>query len=457
MRFFEDFLPRHLMLLYEINRRFLRQVLNRFPNDTDRVRRMSLIAEGPERMARMAHLALIGSHRVNGVSRLHTDLLRTRLFRDFQEFCPDRFLSITNGITQRRWLLKSNPGLARLVTEHIGDGWIRNLEEIRQLAPLAEDGEFRNRLRTIKRENKVRLAELIEREQGVRVDPDSLFDTQAKRLHEYKRQVLNILHVLHRYGQLKDNPRLDLLPRTVLFAAKAAPGYAMAKLIIKLINDVAGVINHDPDVNQKLKVVFLPDYRVSMAERIVPATDLSEQISTAGTEASGTGNMKFALNGALTIGTLDGANIEIRDAVGADNFFLFGKTAEDLEPLRRSGAYNPRAFYESDPDLRRVLDFLEGSFLDVEQPDLFLPLRRSLLDHGDPYFLLADFRAYIAAQEEVDRVYRDPDRWTQMCALNIAGMGPFSSDRAIRDYVREVWGIQPCPVELPRPSGSKAN
>jgi len=303
----------------------------------------------------------------------------------------------------------------------------------------------------------VRLAELIEREQGVRVDPDSLFDTQAKRLHEYKRQVLNILHVLHRYGQLKDNPGLDLLPRTFLFAAKAAPGYAMAKLIIKLINDVAGVINHDPDVNQKLKVVFLPDYRVSMAERIIPATDLSEQISTAGTEASGTGNMKFALNGALTIGTLDGANIEIRDAVGAENFFLFGKTAEELEQLRRSGTYNPREFYESDPDLRRVLDFLQGSFLDVEQPDLFLPLLRSLLDQGDPYFLLADFRAYIAAQEEVDRIYRDPDRWTQMCALNIAGMGPFSSDRAIQDYVREVWGIQPCPVEMPRPSASKAN
>ncbi len=449
LRFFEELLPRHLMLLYEINRRFLRQVMNRFPNDGDRVGRMSLIREGAEKQVRMAHLALIGSHKINGVSQLHTELLKTRLFRDFHDLWPDRFLNITNGITPRRWLLKSNPGLAQLITERLGDGWAKDLEQLRRLEPLADDEAFKARLREIKHENKLHLADLIEHSQGLRVDPESLFDTQAKRLHEYKRQVLNVLHILHRYSRLKDNPQLDLVPRTFIFGAKAAPGYAMAKLIIKLINDVAGVVNDDPDVNQKLKVVFLPDYRVSLAERIIPATDLSEQISAAGTEASGTGNMKFALNGALTIGTLDGANVEIRDAVGADNFFLFGKTIAELEALRQAGAYHPQDYYHADPGLRRVLDYLEGGFLDIEQPGLFRPIREALLERGDPYFHLADFHAYIACQEEVDRTYRDPDRWARMCIKNIACMGRFSSDRAIAEYARQVWNLEPCPIEMP--------
>ena len=449
VRLFEQLLPRHLMIIYEINRRFLRQVLNRFPNDHDRVVRMSLIKEGHEKQVRMAYLSLVGSHSVNGVAALHSELLKQRLFKDFYEMWPDRFNNKTNGITQRRWLLKCNPGLSDLITERIGDGWITDLEQLGGLVQYADDPEFQRGVMGVKRANKEELAQIIEQEVGLRVDPDTLFDTQIKRLHEYKRQTLNVMHILHRYTELKMHPDRDYAPRTFIFAAKAAPGYAMAKLIIKLINDVAGVIDEDPDVRDKLRVVFLPDYRVSMAERIIPATDLSEQISTAGTEASGTGNMKFALNGALTIGTLDGANVEIREEVGAENFFLFGKTVEEVEALRRDGAYNPWQYYYDDLAIKRVMDHFNSEFLNLEQPNLFRPLWDAILERGDHYCHLADFRPYIEAQEKVDTAYRDPTRWARMCILNIANSSKFSSDRTIRQYADEIWSIRPCPIAPP--------
>jgi starch phosphorylase len=448
VRFFEQFLPRHLSIVYEINRRFLRQVRNKFPDDPERVARMSLIEEGAEKQVRMAHLSVVGSHVVNGVSEVHSELVRRQLFPDFHALWPDRFTGITNGITQRRWLLKANPDLAALITDHIGDGWVTNLHRLRDLLPLAEDEEFKEGLRRVKRENKVRLAEFIQRAVRVEVDPDSLFDAQAKRLHEYKRQLLNVMHIYDRYHRLKENPDLDVVPRTFLFAAKAAPGYQMAKLIIKLIHDFADIINSDPEVNGKLRIVFLPDYRVSLAERIIPATDLSEQISVAGTEASGTGNMKFALNGALTIGTLDGANIEIRDQVGPDNFFLFGHTIEEIEALRRPGTYDPWHYYQTRPEVRRILDALGGDFFNLEEPGLYGPIRRRVLEEGDPYFHLADFDSYLQRQQEVDQAYRDPDRWARMVVANIASMGFFSSDRAVAEYARDVWDCRPCPVEL---------
>jgi starch phosphorylase len=446
---FERFLPRHLMIIYEINRRFLRQVLTKFPNDHDRVVRMSLIQEGQEKQVRMAYLSVAGSHSTNGVAALHSELLKQSLFKDFYELWPEKFNNKTNGITQRRWLLKCNQGLSRLITEKIGDGWITDLPQLASLAASADDPEFQKQVMEVKHANKVALADLIWEQNQVRVDPHSLFDTQVKRLHEYKRQVLNVMHILHRFAELKAHPERDYLPRTFIFAAKAAPGYAMAKLIIKLINDVAGVVNDDPDIGDRLKVVFLADYRVSLAERIIPATDLSEQISTAGTEASGTGNMKFALNGAPTIGTLDGANVEIREEVGAENFFLFGKTVEEIQAIRSEGSYNPWQHYYDDLPTKRVLDFLHSDFLNLEQPDLYRPLWDSLLEHGDHYFHLADFKSYIEAQEQVDAAYRDPARWARMCILNIAHSGKFTSDRTIGQYAEEIWGIEPCAIADP--------
>ncbi len=447
-RMFAEILPRHLSILYEINRRFLRRVMNRFPDDHDRLRRMSLIAEGPERRVRMAHLAVVGSHCVNGVSALHTELLRRHVLKDFHDLEPDLFRNVTNGITPRRWLLKSNPGLAALITERIGDGWVKDLDRLRELEPHAADPEFLRALGRVKRANKERLAQWIRDTQGVVVDPDSLFDAQIKRLHEYKRQLLNVLHVAVRYFRLKEQPGVDVVPRTVLFAGKAAPGYTTAKLIIKLINDLAAIVNRDPDVNDRLRVVFLPDYRVSLAERVIPASDLSEQISTAGTEASGTGNMKFMLNGALTIGTLDGANIEIREAVGPENFFHFGHSIEGIQALQASGEYDPWKMYHENQELRRVLDALRGDFFDLERPGLFAPLWDALLTWGDRYFHLADFADYAACQQRVDETYRQPSRWQRMCAMNIARSGRFSSDRAVLEYAREVWGIRPCPVQM---------
>lgn len=449
VRLFEELLPRHLMIIYEINRRFLREVMNKYPNDSERVARMSLIEETPVRQVRMAYLAVVGSHSVNGVATLHSDLLKRTLFRDFCELWPHKFRSVTNGITQRRWLLQCNPGLARIITDRIGEGWITDLQQLNQLTLFSADHELLSALRRVKRDNKLRLVQYIMNANRIVVDPDSLFDVHIKRLHEYKRQVLNIMHIIHRYCMIKDAPALDILPRTFIFAAKAAPGYKMAKLIIKLINDVAEVINRDPDVHDRMKIVFLSDYRVSLAEKIIPASDLSEQISTAGTEASGTGNMKFALNGALTIGTLDGANIEIREAVGAENFFLFGKTVEEIAALRASGAYNPVKYYEDVPEIRRVLDLLHSPFFNLEQPQIFHPIWDALLTGGDRYFHLADFQSYLACQEQADAAYRDRERWARMCLMNIANMGRFSSDRAIREYAGDIWHLDPCHVDLP--------
>ena len=438
----ERLLPRHMAIIYEINRRFLADVAQRHPGDTERLRRMSLIAEGAEKRVRMAHLAIVGSHSVNGVAALHTHILKTRLFSDFDRFFPGRFRNVTNGITQRRWLLQANPGLAALITATIGPGWIRDLYQLKRLEPYAEDPRFRAAWREKKTQNKRRLAAYIQQKTGTVVDAETLFDVQVKRIHEYKRQILNVLHAVTRYNRIKDDPSQPCVPRTIIFGGKAAPAYFMAKLTIKLINAVAARVNADPDMRGKLSVVFLPNYCVSQAERVMPAADLSEQISTAGLEASGTGNMKFALNGALTIGTLDGANIEIREEVGAENFFLFGLTSEAIEAERVEG-YAPRRCYDNDSELRHVLDMIGDGVFSPEQPELFRPVCHALLEHGDPYFVLADYRAYITAQEEVDRLFLDREEWTRRSILNVARMGKFSSDRAILEYARNIWDIAP--------------
>ena len=447
VRLFETILPRHLQIIYEINRRFLREIATRWPGDNDRIRRMSLIQEEPNREVRMAYLAVVGSHSVNGVAALHSELLTTTLFRDFYEMWPEKFNNKTNGITPRRWLLKANPGLSKLVTEAIGDKWVTNLDELKKLERCAGDVRFLSRLMEVKRANKARLAELIQKELGVEVNPDSLFDVQIKRLHEYKRQLLNVLNIIHQYFRLKENPAADFVPRTWIFAAKAAPGYFLAKLIIKLINDVGAVINNDPAMKGRMNVVFLPDYRVSLAERIIPAADLSEQISTAGTEASGTGNMKFQLNGALTLGTLDGANVEIRQEVGEENFFLFGKTVEEVAATQRAG-YNPWDEYRANADLRRVLDAIRDNFFNLDQPGLYQPIVDTLLTHGDKYLVLSDFAAYVEGQERVSAAYLDKEGWARKCLMNIANSGKFSTDRTIREYAEEIWGIQACPIHL---------
>ena len=444
---FGKLLPRHLAIILEINRRFLRQVMNRFPYDEQRISRMSLVDEGDGQLSskriRMAYLAVVGSHSVNGVAALHTQLLQQDLLHDFHEMWPERFNNKTNGVTPRRWLLGANPLLSEAITARIGDGWTVDLDELRKLEPLADDETFRAAFRDIKQRNKEQLAAYIEREQGITVDRNSIFDVQVKRLHEYKRQLLNLLHVVALYLRIKNQPDLPMVPRTCIFGGKAAPAYAVAKLIIKLINSVAAVVNVDPQVKDKLKVVFLANYRVSLAERIFPGSDLSEQISTAGKEASGTGNMKFALNGALTIGTLDGANIEIRDEVGHENFFLFGLTAQAVQDLLRRG-YRPRDFYEQNAELRAVLDLVSGGFFEPEHPELFRPLVQSLLDH-DPYLLLADFASYAECQQRVEQAFLDKERWTKMAILNVARMGKFSSDRTIREYAEQIWKAQSVP------------
>jgi len=444
---FEKMLPRHLAIIYEINRRFLRQVLNKYPTDNQRLARMSLIEEGAEKRIRMAYLSIVGSHKVNGVAALHSELLKETLFRDFYQMCPEKFINITNGITQRRWLLKSNPGLAELITSGIGDSWVTDLNQLKQLTKYASDKGFCRKLRHVKYDNKLRLVEEIRRSNNITIDANSLFDVQVKRLHEYKRQLLNIMHILHRFCQLKDNPKLKMQPRTFIFAAKAAPGYHIAKLIIKLVNDVGSIINSDSEVNDRLRIVFLSDYRVSLAEKIIPASDLSEQISTAGKEASGTGNMKFALNGALTIGTLDGANVEIREQVAAENFFLFGHTVEELAELKQRG-YNSWDYYNSHGDIKRIMDLFKSSFFNLEQPELYQPIWDALLTYGDTFFHLADFHQYIECQNRVDAVYADPQAWDRMCVLNIANMGHFSSDRTIQEYATKIWNLKPCTIPM---------
>jgi starch phosphorylase len=443
---FGRLLPRHLQIIYEINARFLRDVAIRYPLDTDRLRRMSIIQEDGQKYVRMANLAIVGSASVNGVAELHTRLLKEQVLRDFAEFWPTRFNNKTNGITPRRWLLKANPLLAQLITESIGDGWITNLEQLRKLESFLDDASFRERFRAAKQQNKTALAQHIGRQLGISVSPESLFDVQVKRLHEYKRQLLLLLYTIVLYNRLKRNPALDVAPRTFIFAAKAAPGYAMAKLIIKLIHQVAEVINRDVEIGDKMKVVFLPNYRVSLAERIIPAADLSEQISLAGTEASGTGNMKLQLNGALTIGTLDGANVEILEEVGEDNIFIFGMTAEEVE--QRRVTYNPWDIYHSDEEIRQAMDLIQRNFFCMFEPGIFKPVVQSLLDWGDHYMLLADLRDYIETQAKVDDAYKDREGWTRKAILNVARAGKFSSDRAIREYMSEIWHAEPCKIEV---------
>ena len=440
----EWLLPRHLQIIYEINARFLRDVACRYPFDGDRLRRMSVIEEGEPKHVRMAHLAIVGSSSVNGVSQLHTDLLRTKVLRDFAECWPKKFNNKTNGITPRRWLLKANPPLARLITATIGDRWITDLEELRDLEKFADDAAFRESFRAAKQQNKQALARLIESTLGIGVSPESLFDVQVKRMHEYKRQLLLVLFIIILYNRLKSDRALNVVPRTFIIGGKAAPGYAMAKLIIKLVHQVAEVVNRDAQVNEKLKVVFLPNYRVSLAEKIIPAANLSEQISLAGTEASGTGNMKFQLNGAVTIGTLDGANVEISEEVGKENIFIFGLTAQEVE--ERRPFYNPWNLYHGDEEIRRAVQLIERDFFSMMEPGIFRPVTWSLLEGGDYYMLLADLRDYIETQERVDAAYKDPGGWDRKAIINVARAGKFSSDRTIQEYASQIWHLQPCAV-----------
>ena len=441
VRLFRQLLPRLLEIIFDINAAFLKEVEARWPGDAERVARMSLIKEGWEQQVRMAYLAIVGSFSVNGVAALHSDLLVQGMFRDFHELWPEKFNNKTNGITPRRWLEGCNPELSRLITETIGKGWTRDLAQLAQLAPHADDAAFRTRWRAIKQANKQRLADYAKAELGIELNTSSLFDTQVKRLHEYKRQLLNVLHVIHLYDRIRRGDVAEWTPRVVIFGGKAAPGYQMAKRIIKLINSVAAVVNHDPQVGDRLKVVFLPNYRVTAMEVICPGTDLSEQISTAGKEASGTGNMKFMLNGALTIGTLDGANIEIREEVGADNFFLFGLTAEEVEQTRPH--YNPEAIIQADENLRRVMELLESGHFNGGEPGIFDPIVESIRGAWDPWMTAADFPAYVEAQRQAAAAYRDEEHWTRMSILNTAAAGKFSSDRTIQEYNRDIWKLQP--------------
>ena len=441
---FGKVLPRHLEIVYEINRRFLEEVRGRFPGDEARAQRMSIIADEGERRVRMAHLATVGGRAVNGVAALHSALLKSTVLRDFHEMWPEKFKNVTNGVTPRRFMVAANPGLSTLLDEVLGPGWPGNLERLSELEPLADDPAFRERWMRIKDANRRALAREIEQRTGIAVDPSALMDVQVKRIHEYKRQHLNVLHVVALYRRLKSDPKLDLPPRTILFAGKAAPGYVMAKRIIRLIHRVGEVVNADPQTRDRLRVAFLPDYNVKHSMCIFPGADLSEQISTAGKEASGTGNMKFAQNGALTIGTLDGANVEIRECVGADNFFLFGMTVEDVLRLQAAG-YRPAAFVERDQELRQVLEALgSGAFARGDQGEL-QPVVDNLL-HEDPFLVLADFRAYVDCQRRVETAWRDREGWTRASILNVARTAFFSSDRSIRDYAREIWNIEPVPV-----------
>jgi glycogen phosphorylase len=443
---FGQLLPRHLEIIYEINNRFLDLVRMKFPKDAERLARMSLIDESGERYVRMANLACVSSHTINGVAALHSELLKETVLRDFYELFPEKFCNKTNGVTPRRWMVLSNPRLSTLMTSRIGDRWIKHLDELKQLEPLADDAGFRDQWHSIKQAIKRDLAGRIHTQFGILVDPASLFDVQVKRIHEYKRQHLNALHIVTLYSQLKQNPNLTITPRTFIFGGKAAPGYHMAKLMIKLITAIGDMVNKDPDLRNQLKVIFLPNYNVTNSQRIYPASDLSEQISTAGYEASGTGNMKFAMNGALTIGTLDGANIEIRDAVGAENFFLFGLTADQVVTLKAEG-YNPYHYYQSNPLLKDAIDLIASGHFSQGDASLFRPLLDKLLYH-DPYLLLADYQAYIDCQQTVSQAYSDTDGWTRKAILNSVRMGPFSSDRSIREYCDEIWKVSPFPIQL---------
>jgi starch phosphorylase len=439
---FERLLPRHLQIIYVINRDFLRSVEAQYPADPDRLRRLSIIDDEGGRRVRMAHLAVIGSHRVNGVAQLHSDLMRTQVFSGFADLYPDRFINVTNGIAVRRWLKQSNPGLSALLTDRLGFAWENDLEELGRLTGAVEEAEFRRQFRGVKRTNKQRLADEVMRRTGVEINVNSLFDVQVKRIHEYKRQLLNLLYVVSRYRRIRGNPGADIVPRTVIFAGKAAPGYAMAKAIVKLINQVARTIDADPAVRDKLRVAFLPDYDVSLAQKIMPAADLSQQISTAGMEASGTGNMKMALNGALTIGTLDGANIEIRDHVGAENVFIFGLTAQEVA-ARLAAGYQPRRELDANPDLKGTISLIESGFFSQGRADDARPVVDRLLGDGEPFLVLADYAAYARAQDQVDALYVREDEWTRKAMINCLNLGFFSSDRSVREYADRIWAVKP--------------
>jgi starch phosphorylase len=443
---FSALLPRHMQIVEEINRRHLEQVRRKFPSDEDRARRLSLIYENGDKFVRMAYLAAVGSHAINDVAALHTELLKTNVLADFYALSPEKFSNKTNGVTPRRWMVLSNPQLAQLITARLGQGWVYDLEKLRRLEPLADDLEFRQSWRAIKRQNKLQLASYIHDRLSIAVDPDSMFDVLVKRLHEYKRQHLQLLHIITLLKRVHRDPNAPVVPRTFIFGGKAAPGYQMAKLIIKLIHSVAEAVNNDPLVAVRLRVVFLPDFSVKLGHRVYPAAELSEQISLAGKEASGTGNMKFAMNGALTIGTLDGANIEIREEVGAENFFLFGLTAVEVQQRKQQG-YNPRAIYDGNADLRETIDALTSGELSHGDKKLFEPLATSLLTK-DEYLLLADYQAYVDCQDQVSSAYSDPEHWARMSILNVARIGKFSSDRAIRDYCADIWKTWPVKIHL---------
>ncbi|MEB3292597.1 MAG: glycogen/starch/alpha-glucan phosphorylase [Synechococcales bacterium] len=444
---FEHLLPRHLQIIYEINQQFLDEVRLKFPDERDRIRRMSIIDETGERYVRMAHLACVGSYAINGVAELHSELLQQTTLHDFYTLYPQKFTNVTNGVTPRRFMVLSNPRLTDLINQKIGDAWIKDLTQLQLLEKFIEDANFRQAFWQVKQAVKQDLTHYIQQNYHLTVDPNSLFDIQAKRIHEYKRQHLNLLYIITLYNRIKTNPDLEITPRTFLFGGKAAPGYDMAKLIIKLINSVAQVVNQDPDMRDRLKVVFLQDYNVKFAQRVYPAADLSEQISTAGKEASGTGNMKFSMNGALTIGTLDGANIEIREAVGAENFFLFGLTAEEVLAKKAAG-YHPQDYYDQNPDLKLAIDRISSGFFSHGDTQLFKQLLDNLLQR-DEYLVLADYQSYVDCQDQVGEVYRDQDQWTRMSILNVARMGKFSSDRSIRDYLQTIWKAAAVQVEVP--------
>jgi glycogen phosphorylase len=444
VRFFELICPRLLEITYEINRRFLENVRGRYPGDEARVQRMSLIEEIPTRQLRMANLAIVGTHSINGVAAIHSHLIRTQLVPDFAEMFGQRFNNKTNGVTPRRWLLLANPALAGLITEAIGDGWVTNLEQLRKLAPLADDAAFRTDFRKAKQDAKSRLADWLQSTSGQVVDPETIFDSQIKRIHEYKRQLLNVLHVVMLYNRLRDNPNLEMPPRTFFFAGKAAPAYRLAKLIIKLINQVAAIVQADPAIRRRLKVVFVPNYSVTVAELLIPASDVSEQISTAGYEASGTSNMKFMMNGALTIGTRDGATIEMAEEAGEENFFLFGLTADQVANSR--GWYDPHWHYKNEPETRAALDLIFSDHFSGDEPGVFRPIYDMLLTHGDYYMHLADLTAYSQAQGAVAALYQDSDEWTRKAIMNVAGSGKFSSDRTIAEYASDIWKVKAVPV-----------
>ncbi|KAL8601646.1 hypothetical protein ACOMHN_003912 [Nucella lapillus] len=446
----ESILPRHLQIIYQINFKFLQQVEKKWPGDVERVRRMSVVEEMGEKRINMAYLAIIGAHAVNGVAAIHSEIIKQSTFKDFAEMYPDRFQNKTNGITPRRWLLLCNSGLADIIADKIGEGWVTNLAELRKLEPHSKEEELLRNIMKVKQENKMKLTAFMEQNYGVKANPASLFDMQVKRIHEYKRQLLNCLHVITLYNRLKKNPNMPFVPRTVMVGGKAAPGYHMAKLIIKLINNVGRIINNDPIVGDRLKLVYLENYRVSLAEKIIPAADLSEQISLAGTEASGTGNMKFMLNGSLTIGTLDGANVEMMEEMGRENIFIFGMTVPDVEALHKKG-YNPMDYYNSNPELKQCLDQINSGFFSPEDPNLFHDIFNNCVNN-DRFCLMADYKAYIACQEKVSALFKEPMKWAHKCLMNIAASGKFSSDRTITEYAHDIWGVEPTYIKLPAPS-----